>query len=181
MRERAETQPHAGWAKKMSHEVKEYVGISLYLYVCFGAILFYKAAALQAYGIDYAPYGLVAIKALILAKFMLVGHATRMGERYREKPLIYPILHKSLAFLVLLVVLSVIEEAVTGVLHGRSVAESLSEIAGGTWLQILATSLLLWLILLPYFAFRQIGERLGKGSLRRMLFVESERAPTPDQ
>ena len=63
----------------------------------------------------------------------------------------------------------------------RSVAESLSEIAGGTWLQILATSLLLWLILLPYFAFRQIGERLGKGSLRWMLFVESGRAPTPDQ
>jgi hypothetical protein len=48
----------------------------------------------------------------------------------------------------------------------------LSDIAGGSWLQIAATCLLLWLILLPYFAFRQISEVLGQGNLRRMFFVE---------
>jgi chromate transport protein ChrA len=180
MRERAETQLHTGWAKKMGREVREYAVISLYLYICFGAILLYKAAVLQARGLDYAPFGLAAIKALILAKFILIGHATKLGERYREKPLIYSILHKSIVFLVLVIVLSVIEEVVAGALHGRSVAASLSEIAGGTWFEIVATALLLWLILLPYFAFRQISERLGKGRLSRMLFFESARPSTPD-
>lgn len=179
MHERAETQPHTRWAKKMGHELREYAIISLYLYICFGAILLYKVAVLQARGVDYAPYGLAAIKALILAKFILIGHATKMGERYREKPLIYPILHKSIAFLVLVIVLSVIEEVVAGALHGRSVAASLSEIADGTWLEIVATALLLWLILLPYFAVRQISERLGKGRLIRMLFVEPALPSTP--
>jgi hypothetical protein len=180
MHERAETQLPARWAKKVGHEVKEYAVISLYLYICFGAILLFKVAVLQARGIDYAPYGFAAIKALILAKFILIGHAAKMGERYREKPLIYPILHKSIAFLVLVIVLSVIEEVVAGVLHGRSVAASLSEIADGTWLEIVATALLLWLILVPYFAFRQIGERLGMGRLSRMLFVESAQPSAPD-
>jgi len=172
MHEKAETQMPTGLAKRVSHELTEYAAISLYLYICFGAILLYKAAVLQGHGIVYAPYGLAAVKALILAKFMLIGQATKMGERYSHKPLIYPILHKSLAFLALLVVLSVIEEVVAGALHHRSVAESLSGIAGGTWFQIITTSLLLWLILLPYFAFRQIGERLGAGTLRWMLFVD---------
>ena len=173
MRESAEIPPHIGWGEKLGRELKEYAVISLYLYICFAVILLYKTAVLQAHGVVYAPYGLAAIKALILAKFMLVGQATKLGERYREKPLIFPILHKSLIFLVLLVMLSVIEEVVAGALRGRSVATSLSEFAGGTWLQILAETLLLLLILLPYFAFRQIGEYLGTGSLRRMLFVEA--------
>jgi hypothetical protein len=180
MSERAKDQQHIGWVNRIGREVKEYAAISVYLYICFGAILLYKAAVLRARGIDYAPYGLAVIKALILAKFLLIGQATKMGERYREKPLIYPILHKSLVFLVFLVVLSVIEEVVAGLFHGRSIAESMSRIAGGTWLQIVATALLLGLILLPYVAFRQIGERLGKGRLRRLLFVESAQRPTTD-
>lgn len=168
----AKAQPHTGLAHKVSHELRQYAAIFLYLFVCFGAILLYKAAVLQARDIAYAPYGLAAIKALILAKFMLIGHAARIGERYKEKPLIYPVLYKSSVFLVLLVALSIIEEAVSGIIHGRTVIASISDIAGGTWFQILATCLLLWLILLPYFAFRQIGELLGEANLRRMFFVD---------
>jgi hypothetical protein len=168
----AEPRLHTGLAHKISHELKEYAAISLYLYICFGAILLYKASVLHAHGIGYAPYGLAAVKALILGKFMLVGHALKIGERYKRRPLIYPVLHKSLVFLAVLVAFSVIEEAVAGVIHGRTVVESLSDIAGGSWLQIAATCLLLWLILLPYFAFRQISEVLGQGNLRRMFFVE---------
>jgi hypothetical protein len=127
---------------------------------------------LHAHGIGYAPYGLAAIKALILGKFILIGHALKIGERFRRRPLIYPVLYKSLVFLAILVVFSVVEEAVSGVIHGRALMESLSDIAGGSWSQIGATSLLMWLILLPYFAFRQISEVLGDGKLRRMFFVE---------
>jgi len=168
----AEPQLHTGLAHKIGHELKQYAVISLYLYICFGAILLYKASVLQAHGIGYAPYGLAAVKALILGKFMLIGHALKIGERDKRRPLIYPVLHKSLVFLAALVACSVVEEAVAGAIHGRTVVESLSDIAGGSWSQIAATSLLLWLILLPYFAFRQLGEALGEGKLRRMFFVE---------
>jgi hypothetical protein len=173
-------QPHTGVIHKLGHELQQYTVISLYLYACFGAILLYKASVLHAEGIDYAPYGLAAIKALILGKFMLVGRAMHIGERYRHKPLIYPVLHKSFAFLAFLIVLSVIEEAVSGAIHGRTAHDSFSEIGGGTWLQIAATAVLLWLILLPYFAFQQIGEVLGHGSLRRMFFAEGGQATRLD-
>ena len=68
--------------------MKEYAGISLYFYVCFGAILLYKESVLEAHDLSYAPYGLAAAKALILGKFMLIGQAIHLGERFRHKPLI---------------------------------------------------------------------------------------------
>jgi hypothetical protein len=169
----AEAQPLTGPHKlghKLAHELKEYVGISLYLYLCLAAILLYKASVLEAAGLSYAPYGLAAVKALILAKFMLIGQAIHLGERFRHKPLIYEVLYKSVIFLVVLVALSYIEEIVVGAIHGRTVVQSIAEIADGRWLEIAMTCALLWLILLPYFAFQQISEVLGEGKFRQMLF-----------
>jgi hypothetical protein len=81
----AEAQPLTGRHKlghKLAHEMKVYAGISLYLYVCFGAILLYKMSVLEAHDLSYAPYGLAAAKALILGKFLLLGQAIHIGERY---------------------------------------------------------------------------------------------------
>jgi hypothetical protein len=163
--------PHGSVKQKLGHELEEFAVIAAYFYICFAAILFYKAAVLQAEGIGYAPYGLAVVKALILGKFVLLGHAAHVGERFAQKPLIYPVLYQSGIFLAMLIALTVVEEAVIGLIHGHTVAQSVGDIAGGTWAQIAATCFLLWLILLPYLAFRQIGKALGEGRLRRMLLV----------
>ena len=56
----------------------------------------------------------------------------KIGERNSSRPLIWPTLHKALAFLVLLVVLTIIEEVVVGLFHHQSVAASLDELFGAT-------------------------------------------------
>src|SRR3954471_5670519 len=89
----AEVKPRGGMKQKLEHELKEFAVISLYFYICFAAILFYKATVLQAEGIGYAPFGLAVVKALILGKFVLLGHAAHVGERFAQKPLIYPALY----------------------------------------------------------------------------------------
>src|SRR5215831_8326099 len=71
------------------------------LYVCFTALAYFKAAILQAHGVSFAPFGSAAIKALIFAKFMSVGHAIHLGERHRKEALIWPTLRRSFAFLAL--------------------------------------------------------------------------------
>jgi hypothetical protein len=166
---KAEAQPLTG-RHRLAHELKEYAGISLYFYVCFGAILLYKASVLETQGLSYVPYGLAAAKALILGKFMLIGQAIHIGERYKHKPLIYMVLYKSVIFLIVLVALTYVEEIIVGAIHGRTVVQTISEIADGRWLEIAATCALLWLILLPYLAFQQISEVLGEGKLRQILF-----------
>lgn len=165
----AEAQSVTRW-QKLTHEAKRYLGIAAYLYLCFGALLLYKASVLEAHGVGYAHFGLAASKALILAKFMLIAHGLHVGERYSGKPLIYQILYASIVFLLVLAALTVAEELSVGALRHRSVTQSLAEIADGKWMEMASTCFLLWLVLLPYFGFRSLGEQLGRDEFHRMLF-----------
>jgi hypothetical protein len=108
---------------------------------------------------------------------MLIGHALHLGESYRHKPLIWPTLHMGLMFLILLLVLTTLEELVVGAINHRPIAESLTHIAGPTIFVVAGNLLLMFLILLPYCAFRSLGYVLGDGALLRMFFVSRDATP----
>ena len=74
----------------------------------------------------------------------------------------------------LLIILTIIEEAVVGLFHRRSIAASLGELVGPRLEETLAGYLIMLLVLLPYCAFRVLDEALGEGRLARMFFVERE-------
>jgi GYF domain 2 len=160
----------AAIGQRLEHELLEYVMISTYLFVCFGAMLFYKAAILHSDGIEFAPFGMAAAKALILGKFVLVLHALKIGER-KGGPgvLLADILKKSVLFFLVLSALSVAEEMIVGYFHGRPIREAIGEFGGGTLQQALATSVLSLLILIPYFTYRVVAVRLGEGVLWKLL------------
>src|ERR1700737_1575368 len=92
-------QSEASFREKASEELKEFIILTAYLYVCFAAMIYLKAAILQAQGVAYPPLGLAMIKAPLCAKFMLVGRVFHIGERFKTHPLIFPTLHRSLVFL----------------------------------------------------------------------------------
>jgi hypothetical protein len=156
------------------HEFTEFAILTAYLYVTLGAVIAMKTAVLHTAGIEFAPWGIAIVKALLLAKFMLIGRALKIGERNSTSPLIWPTLYKALAFLVLLIVLTVIEEAVVGLFHGHSIATSLGDLFGRRLEETLVSFLIVLLVLIPYFAFRVLGEVLGEGRLARMFFVARE-------
>ena len=52
--------------------------------------------------------------------------------------------------------------------------------AGAHLYQILTTTWLMFLILLPYFAFRQLAGVLGEGRLSRLFFVNGGRPDIAD-
>jgi hypothetical protein len=58
---------------------------------------------------------------------------------------------------------------IVGYFHGRTIQEVLNELAGGTLPQAFALSILMLLILVPYFTFRAVAERLGDGALWKLL------------
>jgi hypothetical protein len=84
------------------HELKEFAILAVYLYITIGAVIAMKTAVLHTEGIDFIPWGIAIVKAMLLAKFMLVGRAMKIGERDTTSPLIWPTLHRAFAFLVLL-------------------------------------------------------------------------------
>ena len=143
--------------------------ISIYLYVCIGAILLYKAALLHGAGVGGWQWGFGIAKALILGKFILVGNALKLAGDGTRRRLLVHILYKSLALLVLLLILTVIEEGIVAYLHGRSAPEAMADFAGGTLLQTFAVSFIMLLILIPYVAAREISLALGEGKLMQLL------------
>ena len=157
-------------AKRAIDELKEFLIIAAYLYVCFTALAYLKAAILQAHGVSFAPFGIAAMKALICAKFMSVGHAIHLGERHKKEALIWPTLRRSFAFLVLLLVLNVLEEVILGYIHHRAVVDSIAAVGGGTMHQLIAASIVVLLILIPFFAFRSLSEVVGERNLLRLFF-----------
>ena len=62
----------ASLARRARNELIEYLAIASYLAVCFGALLFYKAAILESEGVETTRVALAIVKALILGKFVLI-------------------------------------------------------------------------------------------------------------
>ena len=173
-----ETTPKTTPHQRAVNELKELAIIFVYLYITLGTVIVMKTAVLHDQGITFAPWGIAAVKAALLAKFILLGRAMKLGEGYTTRPLIWPTLHKAFIFLVLLVVLTIFEEVVVGLFHHQSVAASLGELFGAKLYETLAGILIVLLVLIPYFAFHVLDEALGEGTLARMFFVERRPVPT---
>lgn len=164
-----------GIARRTIHEFKMLTFIFIYLYIIFGAIILMKTAILHAHGISFTPWGIAAVKAAILAKFMLMGHALKLGDSGKSGPLIWPTLYGAMTFLLLLVVLTIIEEIVVGFFHGHSAASSFGELFGSHLTETVAGISILLLVLIPYFAFRVLAISLGNDRLIHMFFGDSAR------
>jgi hypothetical protein len=91
-------------------------------------------------------------------------------EDFKSLPLIWPTLYKSLCFLAVLVVLNAVEEVIVGLIHHRAVTDSMADFGGGTLDQLIATSFIGFLILIPFFAFRTLGEIVGERNLIQVFF-----------
>jgi hypothetical protein len=173
----AETYAKATLRQRAEHELKELAIISAYLYVTLGAVILMKTAVLHTEGIAFAPLGIAIVKAVVLGKFVLLGNLVHVGGRDISGPLIWPTLRRAFAFLVLLVILTIIEEVVVGLFHHQSIAASLGEPFGARLQETLAGYLIMLLVLIPFFAFRVLSEALGEGRLERMFFVTPESVP----
>jgi hypothetical protein len=169
-----ETTVKASLQQRAMHEVKEFAILAVYLYITLGAVILMKTAVLHSQGIEFAFWGVAAIKAVVLAKFMLIGNALKIGERNSTRPLIWPTLHKAFGFLVLLIIMTTIEQAIVGLFHRQSIASSLGELVGPRLEETIASFLIMLLVLIPFFAFRILSDALGEGRLARMFFVERE-------
>jgi hypothetical protein len=98
----------------------------------------------------------------------------KIGDRNTARPLIWPTLHKAFGFLVLLIIMTIIEQVVVGLFHRQSIAATLRDLGGPRLEETLAVFLIMLLVLVPFFAFRVLGEALGEGRLARMFFIERE-------
>jgi hypothetical protein len=155
--------------RKAYEATKEFFFIALYLWVILGLFVVYRSVIL-AQGISSLEKGFVVVNALVLGKVMLIAKELRLGETSHDAPLIYPTLLKSALFSVVLAFFKILEEAARGLYHGRSFQQSVADIGGGTWQGILCVAALLFVMLIPFFAFTELQRVLGEARLKELFF-----------
>jgi uncharacterized membrane protein YjfL (UPF0719 family) len=161
---------------RLIEEIRVYAIISLYLWICFGALLLYKLSVIPADDMRLLPFGTAAIKALIIGKFIMIGKALKVGVRTKIDTLLHRIAWKSLAILLLLLICTLLEELIVGLVHGQAIYDMVADLIDRPWLQNVAPSIVMLVVLVPMISFEEIDITLGKGKLKSMLFSGSNSA-----
>ena len=155
-------------------ELRTFKLVAGYLFVCFAVLMFYESTLPGGAEAGAFSLGTAAIKAAIVAKFLLLGQALGVGEKARVTRVGPAIFAKSVQLLLLVIVLSVAEELLVGRFHGISFGATLADYENRSLAHMLAKSLVVLLVLLPLIATREFSRTLGPGALRGMLAGKSK-------
>lgn len=162
------TSPEHTLKERLREEVRSYLVVSFYLFLCFGALQLYKMAVLRDVGISYLPFGWAVVKALIVGKFMLISQAAGVGMRIGARSPLQRIAVRALLLFVLLVALMVVEELLVARMHGTAFTQTLAEF-DERLPELLTLALFLLLVLVPLVAAQEIDRALLRGTLWRIL------------
>jgi hypothetical protein len=177
--------PPPGGFRPLVRRVRQTAGgflvISAYLWVILSLFALHESILAPGEGFLYGQ-GVAVLNALVLGKVVYFAEHFRVGEKFETRPLIYPILFKSGLFALILVGFRLIENALRGALSGLSVSESLSEVGGGTLPGILSVGVIIFVVLIPFFAFRELVKLVGRDVMRELLLKRRRRlAPVADR
>jgi hypothetical protein len=158
------------WKDKVFHELVEYWINVVYLTLVFAAFTQYQRLVLAAYDITYKNYWVAVIEALILAKVIMIGGVVRLGRGLEGQPLIYATVYKSIVFSLFVGVFKLIEHTIRGVLTGEGLMGGIDFFSKQGLHVVLATSLVVFVALIPFFGVRELGRVLGEKTIRDLFF-----------
>ena len=157
-----------GLKGKLVQEVKKLLAIFLYLALFFCAFTFYRQLLMKEMGLSYFHYGFALIKALVLAKVILLGQYVRCARVFDDRPLIVPTLYKVILFSLFALAFEVLEHVIGGFLHGKDLRGGFQEMMSEGWAELLARTLVMLVAFVPLFAFTETARVLGEGKLREL-------------
>ena len=167
---------------RVFREMKVFFGIFLYLVIAFGFFVLAEAAIESEEGNGFVASGFAIINAFVFAKVIMVAEHFRFGRfRRRRHPLAFAILLETLAFTGLLIVFHLLEKAASGFLwHGSFLAE-LNGVAAGGALRSICVVIMLFIALIPFFAYRHLARELGEERLLKLFFEPKEEAAAEEK
>ncbi len=158
-------------------EARQFFAVFLYVWLLLAVFGLYKWVILADENI-VQHQGFAILKALAFAKIMFVAEKMGLGERFKEKPLIWPMLLKSALFAILLMIFSLIEKAVEEKFWPHAGGDQTSFASP---LAMLSVGVVMFVALIPFFGIRELGKVLGAASMYRLMFVRrTQFVPLPD-
>lgn len=157
--------------KWLRHEVREIGVVTLYFLVCFAIFLSLKKLLLEQYHVSIYVFHAAVIGALIIAKVVIVLEKTSFGSRFQSGRLIIHVLWRSLAYTAAVFVVTLAEQVGEVYFATDNFETAVGKLwSGKQFDHFLALNLCVAVSFLLYNTAREIDRRLGRGSIKRLLF-----------
>jgi len=167
----APDKPASSLKDKVQHEFIEYAINVVYLTLVFAAFTQYRRIVLAAQGIEYTNYWFALIEAVVLGKVIMIGGVFHLGRGLEDKPLIYPTLYKTVAFVVFVVLFKVLEHAIKSLWNGEGLADALvAFFAVQGFHEVIANSLIVLVAFFPFFAMKELSRVYGGAKMFALFF-----------
>ena len=105
---------------------------------------------------------------------MFIAEAFNVADDLKRKPWVYPIVYKSAVFALILISFHVLEDILSELWHDRSIAESINALRTDS-LQLIVFGLIMFIVLMPFFALREIARDVGADKLFEQFFLRRNR------
>ena len=168
--------PSAGWRRRILSEMIEYYFDFLYLAFFLVAFAWYRRLVLAEYDITYLGYGIPLVEAAVLAKVIMIGDLVPMGRGFQRHPLIIPTVFRSVLFSFYVLIFSLVEHTLTGLLHGKGWLAGVLEMESKGRYELLAQCVIIFGAFVPFFAFKELEKVLGKDRLRSLFWRNPDAA-----
>jgi hypothetical protein len=157
--------------QKAVEEAKRMLVITAYLWVLLSVFELHRVGVLRAQHLPHSyRVGFSLINALILAKVILIADALHAGKRLVGATMLAVVILKSLIFAMILICFDIVEEVIVGLFHGKTLAESLPVLAGGGLEGQLIVGVMIFVVLIPFFAFTELRRAIGEDAFDDLVF-----------
>lgn len=162
--------PHSGktgWFFRL----RNFFFIFAYLWLLLSVFTLHNALVLPDWGL-LAHFGAATLKALVFAKFILIGEHLKLGSRAEHLPLIWPILIKAALFSLVLIGFNLAEEALLHWLRPHEAASG-DGMDLASLPAILSLTVMIFVALIPFFGIRELGRVIGEDGMLDLFFRRS--------
>jgi hypothetical protein len=163
------------WKQKLKHEFIEYWTNVVYLTIFFGVFAISRRLILAHYNVILDDYFVGLIKALVLAKVIMIGSIFGFAKGLEHKPLIIPVLYKTFIFTLWVALFSTIEALIKGFISTSSLSLAFDELMSNhitkKWF---GEALMVMLCFIPFFAFKELSRVMGEEKIINLFFRKRE-------
>ena len=158
------------WKKSLLKGFDEYLINFVYMAIFFSAIIFYRRLVLAEYGIELDDYFLGVIKALVIAKVVMIGAFLSISHKFENKPLIIPIMFKAILFTLWVGLFDAIEALITALKNAATKSDFYTHFMDHLSPAWLGSLLLIFLSFIPFFTLKELAREFGNQKINELFF-----------
>lgn len=159
------------WKQKLYHEFTEFWINAVYLTLFFCVFAIARRLTLAHYGIIVEDYFIGLIKALVIAKVIMIGAFLKISKKFENRPLIIPVFYKTILFVLWVILFDVVEGFIRGFIETKNITATFEYLTNHHFTKMwLGGLLFVSLSFLPFFALKELARVIGQEKFRSLFF-----------